>query len=34
MELTQLTRPASRTGTRLRAAGIAGLAAAALLFGG
>jgi len=32
--LTQLTRQASRTGTRLRAAGIAGLAAAALLFGG
>jgi len=34
MELTQLTRPASRTGTRLRAAGVAGLAAAMLLFGG
>jgi hypothetical protein len=34
MELTQQTRPASRTGTRLRAAGIAGLAAAVLLFGG
>jgi len=34
MELTQQMRPASRTGTRLRAAGIAGLAAAVLLFGG
>jgi hypothetical protein len=34
MELMQQTRPASRTGTRLGAAGIAGLAAAALLFGG
>src|SRR5215472_3663198 len=34
MELMQQTRPASRTGTRLRAAGIAGLAAAVLLFGG
>jgi hypothetical protein len=31
---TQQTQPASRTGTRLRAAGIAGLAAAVLLFGG
>lgn len=34
MELTQQTRPASRTRTRLRAAGIAGIAAAVLLFGG
>jgi hypothetical protein len=34
MELTQQTRPASRTGTRLRAPGIAGLAATVLLFGG
>jgi hypothetical protein len=34
MELTQQTRPASRTGSRLRAPGIAGLAATVLLFGG
>jgi hypothetical protein len=34
MELTQQMRPASRTGTRLRAPGIAGLAATVLLFGG
>jgi hypothetical protein len=34
MELTQQAQLASRTGTRLRAAGIAGIAAAVLLFGG
>ena len=34
MELTQQTQPASLTGTRLRATGIAGIAAAVLLFSG